>query len=403
MRIAMVGGFGLFPRMTMRARALPLAQELAHRGHNILMVMPPWHTPEEGGRRWDHDGVQMEYVPIGREPRVISVVATPWRLLGRVRAFHPDVVHVFKPRAFAGASTRLLWELGRISSASPPIIVDQDDWDGLGGWADRSPYPRMLDRMMDRQERWCLRHADAITVASKTLETLVWSLGVAPERVHYLPNGARFRGRGDGKRIRRLYDIGDQPVVLLYTRFFEYDPVRAVEVFAQIRQCLPAARMLVVGEALYDRDEERFAQAVGSAGLDGRVVQAGWVDETELSDHFAAADVAIYPFDDTLINRSKCPVKLVDLLIHGVPVIADAVGEIVQYIRHKESGLLVPHGDTASMAAAVIELLEDAPRRQKLGLTAAQDARTRFGFDDLADRLLQVYALATGLETETPA
>jgi len=31
--------------------------------------------------------------------------------------------------------------------------------------------------------------------------------------------------------------------------------------------------------------------------------------------------VALYPFDDNLINRTKCPVKLTDLLYAGIPVV----------------------------------------------------------------------------------
>ena len=47
---------------------------------------------------------------------------------------------------------------------------------------------------------------------------------------------------------------------------------------------------------------------------------AGWVSSQDLPGYFAAADVAIYPLDDTLLNRAKCPVKLTDLLLAGLGI-----------------------------------------------------------------------------------
>ena len=97
-------------------------------------------------------------------------------------------------------------------------------------------------------------------------------------------------------------------------------------------------------------------------GLRGAIEYAGWVDATALPEYFARAFVAIHPFDDTLINRTKCSVKLIDLLSAGVPVVADAVGQNAEYIRHNETGVLVASGDVEAMTQAVIDLLRDRAR-----------------------------------------
>lgn len=102
-------------------------------------------------------------------------------------------------------------------------------------------------------------------------------------------------------------------------------------------------------------------------------------------DVFARAVLAIYPFDDTLINRTKCPVKLLDLLGAGIPVIAEEVGEIRELIRHGETGWLVPPGDEEGFARAVITLLGDPERRARLGEAAAQRVRQIRSWDRLAE------------------
>ncbi|HTP09988.1 MAG TPA: glycosyltransferase family 4 protein, partial [Anaerolineae bacterium] len=126
-------------------------------------------------------------------------------------------------------------------------------------------------------------------------------------------------------------------------------------------------------------------------GLRASIEYAGWIEAAALPEYFAQASVALFPFDDTLINRTKCSVKLIDLLSSGVPVAADAVGQNVEYIRHNETGLLVPSGDTAAMARAVIDLLRDREKADRLGTQAAQDVIERFSWDRLALAVERIY------------
>jgi phosphatidylinositol alpha-1,6-mannosyltransferase len=86
-------------------------------------------------------------------------------------------------------------------------------------------------------------------------------------------------------------------------------------------------------------------------------------------------------------------VKLIDLLNVGVPVVADAVGQNTEYIRHNETGILVPGGDVDAMAQAAIELLCDRAKADRLGAQAARDVQDRFGWDRwvlAAEKIYQV-------------
>jgi glycosyltransferase involved in cell wall biosynthesis len=402
MRIAMIGPFGLRPKGTMAVRAMRLARELATQGHAITIIMPPWQTPEEAGRVWVEAGIRLEYVALGPQ-----LAGRPWPLLGeacialrlvrRALAWGPDAIHCFKPKAYAGLAGWLLWHLRRLGLIRARLVMDEDDWEGYGGWNDREPYGPLLKALFAWQENWGLRHNDAVTVASLTLQSLVWSLGVPPARVHYLPNGAEVTAQGDGSPVRARYALHAAPLVLLYTRFFEYDVARVVAVWREVVAAVPAARLMVVGTALFPADDLRFDRLLAETGLAGSVIRAGWVPaqgaQPVLSDYLAAADVAIFPFDDTLINRVKCAVRLVDLLAAGVPVVADAVGQNTEYLQHGESGWLVPPGDTAAMAAAVINLLHDAPLRHRLGSAAAAHIAEHYTWRLLASRALAAYTV----------
>jgi glycosyltransferase involved in cell wall biosynthesis len=391
----MLGPFGLAPRMTMRARAFQLARHLVSRGHKTTIMMPPWQTPEEAGRRWTEDGVDIGYVSLSPAVPILSEGCTTRRLLREALALEPDVVHVYKGIGHAGAAAFALYQMNRFARRRVALVVDQDDWEGRGGWNDALPRSKVAGRIVSAQERWALTHATAVTVASRELESLAWSLGIDPARVHHLPNGPREWRQGDGPALRERLGLGKVPVILLYTRFFEYDVARVAEAFRLIQAALPASRLLVVGQGLRPQDEARFCDLIEGMRLQGAVTRAGWVSEQELPDYFAAADVALYPFDDNLINRCKCPVKLTDLLYAGVPVAAEAVGEIREYIRHRESGLLVAPGNPRSLADAVLELLRDSDYATSLAQSAARDMRTRYAWSTQAEELVGIYQVAS--------
>jgi glycosyltransferase involved in cell wall biosynthesis len=363
-----------------------MAHALAERGHAVNVVLPPWQNPEDAGRSWKEDDVTVENIPLPRRFPLLFHLVTALRLARRVLALRPEVVHLFKPKAYSGMVHWLLRRLPR--PRRPRLVVDSDDWEGSGGWNDLAPYTSAQRRFFAWQERWGLTHADAITVASRTLESLVWALGVPPERVSYVPNGVV-------SSIPRSSSpaIGDsRPAILLYTRFFEFPVSRVVELFRRVRERAPEAWLLVVGKGMFGEERELVAEAQ-RAGLAEAVEYIGWLEPEELPSAFARAAVAIYPFDDTLVNRAKCPVKLLDLLAAGVPVAAEQVGEIGEVIRHGETGWLVEPGDVQGLAEAVACLLEDAPLRERLGRAAARHVRASRSWDRLVEVVERAYGI----------
>jgi len=387
MRIAMIGPFGLHPKQTMRSRALGLARPLAARGHAVRLLMPPWDTPDEAGRTWAEDGVELRYVPLrGGAPGIALGLAR------ETLAWRPDVVHAFKPKAYSGLAAEWLWRFHR---ERVRLVMDTDDWEGAGGWNDLAPYSPLQKRFFARQERYGLTHAHAVTVASRALESLVWSLGVPPARVAYLPNGpgipVRVVSLEERAAERARLGLGQRPTVLVYSRLFEFDTGRLAAVLAGIRAAVPDVAVLLVGAGLYAADSAAFRAQLAAAGLLEAVVDVGWTAREQLPATLAAADVGLYLMDDILLNRTKCPVKLADMLAAGVPVVAEAVGQVAEYVRDGRTGALRDSGDVAGLAAAAAALLADAGKRARQGAAARADVAAQFGWEQLAETVEGLY------------
>jgi glycosyltransferase involved in cell wall biosynthesis len=72
---------------------------------------------------------------------------------------------------------------------------------------------------------------------------------------------------------------------------------------------------------------------------------------------------------------------------HEKAVVAFAVGGVVDWLRHGETGIAVPNRDAAAFARALDELLGDAERAAALGRRAKQHVADAFSRDRHLDRL----------------
>ncbi len=131
MRIVFVAPFGLGQKTTVWARTLPLARHLAGRGCQVTLLIPPWDTPSDAGRVWDDGGVRLINVALGGGLPLITA-----RLLREIDRLQPDIVHLVKPRAYAGIVGWLLWQRRRWARRGPRLLLDVDDL-GSGVVADR--------------------------------------------------------------------------------------------------------------------------------------------------------------------------------------------------------------------------------------------------------------------------
>lgn len=371
MRIVMLAPFGIRPKGTLLARMLPLAQALARREHAVSIVAPAVQNPEDAGTRVLHDGVPVIHAPVPRLPGPAAVAEQSAALLHLARAERPDLLHLFKPKGFGGLAALAVGLLGPRMA----LVVDADDWEGPGGWNDLLPYPAPARALFAWQERDLPRRAAAVTVASRTLESLVWAMGVPPGRVFYLPNGVVEQKRG-GTEERSAAKL------LLYTRFWELDLAELAAALAAVHSARPAARLIVVGRGENGEERELLARA-GRAGFLPMLDYRGWLEPEQIPAALAEAAVALVPARDTLVNRARCSAKLLELMGLGLAPIASDVGEARSFIAHERSGLLVPPGDAGALAAAAIRLIDDDALRARLA-AGARAAAARFSWDALA-------------------
>lgn len=396
MKIVFLAPFGIRPKGTLIARMLPLAVELQALGHQVVIVAPPYTNPEDSGTVENVRGVTIRNVRLGPRNRALSVPFLAGRMFRAAMSEQPDLVHLFKPKGYGGVSAMLLLALRRFGGKMPPLLVDTDDREGKGGMNELHSYSSAERIFYQFQEQWLLSRAAAVTAASRTLQAMVLDMGLPPERVLYLPNCVEHVPAGDGNEVRRKLGISvEAPVVLLYTRFFEFSQDKLHSVCADIRRQVPGVRFLVIGKGAHG-EENLLVEYCRTEGFGDALALAGWLQPAEIPAYLAAADVAIYPFSDTLINRSKCPAKLTEIVRAGVPVVADRVGQLTEYVKPGISGILCDPDNWQEMSAAVVVLLYDRDAARMLGAAGRAYLLETFSWSKYAARLYELYCETIG-------
>jgi glycosyltransferase involved in cell wall biosynthesis len=419
MKIAFIAPFGLQPKGTVSARMLPLAHALARRGHMVRVIVPPWDDPsarEDGGGKDNvaslievdgrYAGVHVVTLPLPRKAPpsaaltygLVKSALWPSRAgrhpfenrayreaLNALTTFRAEVAHVFKPVGYSGLAGFAL------AGLRVPWVLDVDDWEGPGGWADVNRYSAAQKLAVTVQEALLPRVAGAVTAASRTLEARAWSFGLPGRRVLYMPNGVwreRYGSWADQFKVQASRGYPKFKVqqttgatLLLYTRFAEFPLRWPLDVLQRVRERHPDVRLLVVGSGFFG-EEERLKVEAEERGLGDHVVVAGYVPEEELPAWLGRGDVALYPMADTLINRAKSPVKVLEPMVMGLPLVAHRVGQAAEFIG--DAGVLVEPGDIQGMAEAVSALLDDPDRRESLGRRAQERVWREFNWERLS-------------------
>ncbi len=160
-------------------------------------------------------------------------------------------------------------------------------------------------------------------------------------------------------------------------------------------------KLLITGNG--DRRQE-LETLTRELGLQSAVSFLGFVSTETLGELYSTCDLYVHPaiFDDKG-DTEGLGVVLIEALMNERPVVASAVGGIVDVIEHEETGLLVPEKDEAALAAAILRLLDDPALARRLGKAGRKFAESHFDWSRITDETEELYHRASSESDATPS
>src|ERR687883_1136863 len=252
--------------------------------------------------------------------------------------------------------------------------------------------------LIERAEAALVRRANAVTAPSADLAREVErEMRLRPGRVRVIPNAI------DVQEFSPSRDDGAcPPVTILHVG--RYTRHKGIFVLAEALAHLAAQdlgrmpsgrvpwRVVFAGSdrpiASGGSSRAHLASFFAAQGLSDRIALRGFVAQNDLVALYHAADLCVVPsilyesFSYTCLQAMAC----------GRPVVATTMGGIPEVVVDGETGLLVPPGDPAALAAALQRLIGDARLRRRLGRAGREQAVQRYAHRTVAQQNLAVYA-----------
>jgi phosphatidyl-myo-inositol alpha-mannosyltransferase len=355
MKIALVSPYTWTTPGGVNSHIASLAAQLRARGHETR-ILAPADGPVEPG-----------VVPLGGTIGVpfngaIARLAFGPRVVGRVRVAlrraDPDLLHVHEPFTL---STSMLASM----SASVPIVAT---------------FHAAVDSRIYRASRPLLsplwrkfKVKIAVSEAARATVEHIFGSGV-----RIIPNGVD---------TRLFKDTGPAPPrskdVLFFGRLEERKGAHVlIEALPALFTKVPGARVTIAG----DGPERKKLEAAVPEHLRTAVSFTGHFDDTSRLALLASANVVALP----ALGGESFGITLLEAMAAGRAVIATSIPGYAAVARDGIDGILVPPGDAAKLAEALIALLRDRPRALKMGKAARQRAQV-FDWPAIGAQIEEVY------------
>jgi len=341
-------------------------------------------------------GIPHVAVPITRRLTPLRDVRSLLRLYRVMRRHRFTIVHAHTPKP--GLLAQVAARLARV-----PVVVNT-----IHGFYFHDGMRPAARRFYVTLEKLAARCSDLILSQNEEdVETAVREGIARPDRIRYLGNGIdvrRFdpaRHEPDARRrVRASLGIAEQaPVVGFVGRLVAEKGVpELLEAARLVRARRDDVRFLFVGATDGEKADRISPEAARGPDDGGACVFAG--QRHDMPEVYLSMDVFVLPS-----HREGFPRAPMEASAMKVPCVVTDVRGCRQTVRHGESGLLVPKGDVAALAEAILALLADRARARRLGEEGRRRALAEFDEQRVFATVLSEYERlldAKGLRARLP-
>lgn len=370
-------------------RTREIVNRLRDRGHHVLVV-----CPESAGHKGfvaggTADGIAYSIAPAGSE--VIPLGAYIERFAEFIRreaaGFDATLIH---------AGSNYLNGLAALTTArelSLPLVYElRGLWEETRLTKDPAFAGKLGYRVQARLETDLSREADALIIGSEGIMTELQRRGL--ERPHTLTlSGAPELPNRDvtaTEAIRRRYGLSSEKVAGFVGSITGYEGLDTlVAAMARLQPKELNLKCLIVGDGHYRAELQRL---VARRGLEDRFIFTGRLDFASAIEALSAVDFCVYARNRHRVTDIVEPLKPLEALSCGVPVIVSDVVPLAELARTCPGVRLVPADSPADLAEAIGDLARlPAPALVDLGAQSRAWIHANRTWDRTVDAIEESY------------
>lgn len=229
-----------------------------------------------------------------------------------------------------------------------------------------------------QMEKYCIQNADVTFSVNCYLADLrEKQTGIIP---YYIPNGVNYK-------IFQREKIKHDGICLMYSGSLEHWaglelPIKSLP---SIRRELGNVYIIILGKGKY---ADKLKKLVSDLNLDDYVKFYGKVRYEELPFYFSMADVGLCTLFPTELIKYSFPLKAIEYMAAGLPVIATDIGDLGDLIKKHECGITIEYSKVV-FEEKIIELLQDNKKLNRLSINGIEASKT-YDWNDIFKKELKI-------------
>jgi glycosyltransferase involved in cell wall biosynthesis len=241
----------------------------------------------------------------------------------------------------------------------------------------------------EKASRYSLDRADFVVAISRHVERALVCGGVSQEKVRTIYSGLHFTtpSHSDAGRtaVCRTLGLSDTDVLVgtvanLFPRKGYHVMLRALPA---IIEAAPTVHYVLIGTG-DDGYTESLKTLAREMGIADHVHFAGF--RNPVQPYIAALDLYVHP-----ALMEGFGIAVVEAMAQGKAVVATNTGGLPEVVEQEQTGLLVDPGNPNQLGQAVVDLLKDGSRRERMGKLAALKAREWFDVNKTVQEMESLY------------
>ena len=253
-------------------------------------------------------------------------------------------------------------------------------------------YPGLDSDLLSKikeQEIATLHLSDAIICPSRVTRDYIASLGLNRKLVTVIPNGV---SPSDFSASPLPVRDGRVPVLLYIGTLADWQGLEiVVRSLPKILEQRPV-RLQIVGRGR-SRQRKMLAKQIRKLGIEDHVIVQPAVPHHEIPALIASADICVAPLglNDRNVTQGACPIKLLEYMAAGRPMLASNMPIVRELVREDVDALLFSPNDPDDLARQTLALLNDFELSKRLANSASERALSKFTWHESQKKLLKVY------------
>jgi PEP-CTERM/exosortase A-associated glycosyltransferase len=381
-----------------RSRNLISAQHSS--GEAIEVVTGPLHEMDDSSAtEIVLDGVQYMRTPV-KKSFALAAMRQRWPLLREQQVVRTlrrrlleitdndavDIVYAHSPALCGLAALQAARKRGL-----PFIYEIRAFWEDAAN-QNRGGHRPLKERMTYELETYVAQKADAVAAIAKPMLQDLKSRGISANKLFHVPNGVdtkRLQPQTRDEALVRELGLLDRPVFGFFGSLYEYEGISwLIRAAAELRLRGHKFSTLIIGRG---EDQPEIQSAIRDTGAFEHTRMIDFVPHEQIAKYYSVIDIAVYPRKRLRLTDLVTPLKPLEAMAFGKPVLASSVGGIRELVDDERTGLLFEPGNVSDFCRQAERMITSSTLCQSLSARGRAFVEKERDWTILAKRYREIY------------